>query len=74
MRPGSITPRPTFPADTELLPRISGQDGKLRVAHDGELDIFGPDVPGYDPEHPLYLGGEGMLQRLMDMRTSCACC
>lgn len=50
-----------LPADSELLPRISGQDAELRVAHLGELDIFGSDVPGYDPEHPLYLGGEGML-------------
>jgi len=50
-----------LPADSELLPRFSGRDGALRVAHDGELDIFGADVPGYDPEHPLYLGGEGMI-------------
>ncbi len=33
----------------------------LRVAHQGELDIFGADVPGYGPDHELYLGGEGML-------------
>ena len=50
-----------LPADAGLLPRFSGRDGALRVAHAGELDIFGADVPGYDPEHPLYLGGEGML-------------
>ena len=50
-----------LPAGAELLPRVSGRDGELRVAHPGELDIFGADVPGYDPEHPLYLGGEGML-------------
>ena len=50
-----------LPADAELLPKVSGRDGELRVAHDGELDIFGADVPGYDPEHPLYLGGEGMI-------------
>jgi len=50
-----------LPAGVELLPRVSGRDGELRVAHPGELDIFGADVPGYDPEHPLYLGGEGML-------------
>ena len=50
-----------LPADSGLLPRFSGRDGALRVAHAGELDIFGADVPGYDPEHPLYLGGEGML-------------
>ena len=50
-----------LPTGAELLPRISGQDNELRVAHPGELDIFGPDVPGYDLDHPLYLGGEGML-------------
>ncbi len=50
-----------LPADVELLPRISGRDGALRLAHAGELDIFGADVPDYDPGHPLYLGGEGML-------------
>ncbi len=50
-----------LPADAELLPKISGRDGELRVALPGELDIFGADVPGYEPGHPLYLGGEGML-------------
>ena len=50
-----------LPPGASLIPRISGQGGSLRMAFPGELDIFGPDVPGYDPEHPLYLGGEGML-------------
>ena len=50
-----------LPEDTFLLPRISGRDGVLRPAHPGELDIFGPDVPGYDPDNRLHLGGEGML-------------
>ena len=50
-----------LPAGVELLPKVSGRDNELRVAHPGELDIFGADVPGYDPGHPLYLGGEGML-------------
>jgi CubicO group peptidase (beta-lactamase class C family) len=50
-----------LPQAASLLPRISGQDGRLRKAHRGELDIFGPDVPDYDPAHELYLGGEGML-------------
>ena len=50
-----------LPPGVELLPRISGRDGALRPAHAGELDIFGADVPDYDPDHPLYLGGEGML-------------
>ncbi len=50
-----------LPPDAELPPRISGQGGTLRPAFPGELDIFGPDVPDYDPEHELYLGGEGMV-------------
>ncbi|MEM6646569.1 MAG: serine hydrolase [Bacteroidota bacterium] len=50
-----------LPTGVELLPRISGQGGTLRTANPGELDIFGPDVPDYDPAHELYLGGEGML-------------
>ena len=50
-----------LPQDAELPPRISGQGGTLRPAYPGELDIFGPDVPDYDPDHPLYLGGEGMV-------------
>ena len=50
-----------LPPGVSLLPRISGRDGVLREAHPGELDIFGPDVPDYDPAHTLYLGGEGML-------------
>ena len=50
-----------LPPDADLPPRISGQGGSLRPAYPGELDIFGPDVPDYDPEHELYLGGEGMV-------------
>ena len=50
-----------LPPGAELLPRFSGQDGALRVARPGELDIFGQDVPGYAPESALYLGGEGMV-------------
>ena len=50
-----------LPQDADLPPRISGQGGSLRPAYPGELDIFGPDVPDYDPEHELYLGGEGMV-------------
>ena len=45
----------------KILPRFSGVDSLLREANKGELDIFGPDVPDYDPTHKLYLGGEGML-------------
>ena len=51
----------SLPEGAELLPRVSGQDGVLRLAHPGELDIFGPSVPDYEPAHELYLGGEGML-------------
>lgn len=50
-----------LPEGESLLPRVSGSDGTLRVAEDGELDIMGAEVPDYDPEHELYLGGEGML-------------
>ena len=50
-----------LPEGERLLPRVSGQDGTLRRAHQGELDIFGQSVPDYDPDHKLYLGGEGML-------------
>ena len=50
-----------LPPDAELPPRISGQGSTLRPAYPGELDIFGPDVPDFDPEHELYLGGEGMV-------------
>jgi CubicO group peptidase (beta-lactamase class C family) len=51
----------TLPPGVKLLPRFSGKDTVLREAYRGELDIFGPDVPDYDPGHELYLGGEGML-------------
>ncbi|MEM9532193.1 MAG: serine hydrolase [Pseudomonadota bacterium] len=50
-----------LPAETRLLPRFSGADGALRQAHPGELAIFGGDVPTYEPDQPLFLGGEGML-------------
>ena len=49
------------PPNTTLLPTFSAKDTILRKAYPGELDIFGPDVPDYDPNHELYLGGEGML-------------
>ncbi|MEO0899812.1 MAG: serine hydrolase [Bacteroidota bacterium] len=50
-----------LPVGEKLLPTFTGRDSVLRKAKRGELDIFGPDVPDYDMEHPLYLGGEGML-------------
>lgn len=49
-------------ADLEQLPpRTSGADDVLRVAEEGELDIFGPSFPIYELSHELYLGGEGMV-------------
>lgn len=50
-----------IPDGTTLIPKFTGRDSMLRKAKRGELDIFGPDVPDYDPDHELYLGGEGML-------------
>lgn len=50
-----------LPAGEQLFPAVSGEDSILRHATEGELDIFGPDVVDYDPDHTLYLGGEGML-------------
>ena len=50
-----------LPPDQKLLPPFTGRDSILRQAERGELDIFGPDVPDYNPTHPLFLGGEGML-------------
>lgn len=50
-----------LPEGETLIPRVSGRDTVLRLAHPGELDIFSPSVPDYDPDHPLYLGGEGMI-------------
>lgn len=49
------------PEHVQLLPKFTGRDSILRQAEKGELDIFGPDVPDYDANHELYLGGEGML-------------
>ena len=50
-----------LPENEKLLPQFTGRDSILRKAKSGELDIFGPDVPDYDNEHHLYLGGEGMI-------------
>ena len=50
-----------LPVDEKLVPKFTGRDSILRKANRGELDIFGPDVPDYEIEHQLYLGGEGML-------------
>ena len=50
-----------LPRGATMLPRFSGKDSLLRTADLGELDIFGQNVPDYQPEHQLYLGGEGMI-------------
>ncbi|MFY0607661.1 MAG: beta-lactamase family protein [Cyclobacteriaceae bacterium] len=50
-----------LPDNEKLLPKFTGRDSVLREAVRGELDIFGPDVPDYELDHPLYLGGEGMV-------------
>lgn len=50
-----------LPDDERLLPKFTGRDSILRKAKRGELDIFGPDVPDYELDHQLYLGGEGMV-------------
>jgi CubicO group peptidase (beta-lactamase class C family) len=50
-----------LPDNEKLLPKFTGRDSVLRTAVRGELDIFGPDVPDYAPDNPLYLGGEGMV-------------
>ncbi len=50
-----------LPVSEKLLPKFTGRDSTLRKAKRGELDIFGPDVPDYDYNHQLYLGGEGMV-------------
>ena len=50
-----------LPSGAKLVPAVSGKDTILRLAKNGELDIFGPDVPDYDLSHELYLGGEGMV-------------
>ena len=49
------------PKGIELLPTFTGRDGNLREIMDGELDIFGGEVPNYSRDSKLFLGGEGML-------------
>ena len=51
----------TKPQGIELLPTFTGREGKLRKIIDGELDIFGGEVPNYSRDNNLFLGGEGML-------------
>jgi CubicO group peptidase (beta-lactamase class C family) len=50
-----------LPKHVELPPRTSGRDGTLRLARDGELDIFGGEQPPYGPDTTLFLGGEGLV-------------
>ena len=47
--------------DVRLIPCFTGRDGYLRQVLDGELDIFGENVPDYYLDKNLFLGGEGML-------------
>ena len=47
--------------DVNLIPCFTGRDGYLRQVQDGELDIFGKNVPDYYTDKNLFLGGEGML-------------
>ncbi len=50
-----------LPNGAKLPPSFSGKDSILRYAQAGELDIFGANVPDYELDHELYLGGEGMI-------------
>ena len=61
----------TKPKGIELLPTFTGRDGNLREIMDGELDIFGGEVPNYSRDNNLFLGGEGMLGQLMVIFVSC---
>ena len=51
----------TKPKGVSLIPPFTGRDGELRKIFDGELDIFGGQVPAYSENNNLFLGGEGML-------------
>lgn len=51
----------SLPDNVYTYPRVTGIDGSLRLAKEGELDIFGGPVPSNVPGHKLYLGGEGMV-------------
>ena len=50
-----------LPEGETMLPRFCGKDSLLREAKAGELNIFGHNIPDYEPAHELYLGGEGMI-------------
>ena len=51
----------TKPEGTALLPRTIGKDSLVNLTPEMEEEVFGAQLPDYDPDHPLYLGGEGML-------------
>ena len=50
-----------LPKHVPIYPSITGAGGKLRMAGENELDIFGGPVPRYGPDTNIYLGGEGMV-------------
>lgn len=50
-----------LPKGEILIPPVSGKDTILRLAYKKELDIFGGEMPTYDPKDSLFLGGEGMV-------------
>ena len=53
--------RYTLLKNVNLIPAFTGRDGKLRKVKQGELDLYGGNVPDYHSETNLFLGGEGML-------------
>lgn len=50
-----------LPEGSELPPRFTGKDGEVRRFTENDRLIFGTELPDYDPDHELYLGGEGMI-------------
>ncbi len=50
-----------LPEGVDLVPSHTGRDGVLRKIIEGDLDIFGKNVPFYSFENNLFLGGEGMI-------------
>ena len=50
-----------LPKNANLPPRVDGSEGKLKIAEEGDLAIFGGFLPRYNSENRLYLGGEGMV-------------
>ena len=51
----------TLPDGASTYPRVTGADGTLKFAKEGQLDIFGGPVPEYGADTAIYLGGEGMV-------------